>query len=67
MKGPLDKQIEMKTSDGRRRITPILILPNSEAVAAGITNKYQMLSSRSKAMSKIRIENVAGFEEARNG
>jgi hypothetical protein len=79
IKGPLDKQIEMKTSDGRRRITPIFILPNSEAVvgaagpASGITNgnsmscesvaKYQMLSSSSEAKSKIRIEKVAGVVE----
>jgi len=27
IKGPLDKQIEVKTSDGRRRITPMYIPP----------------------------------------
>jgi hypothetical protein len=31
IKGPLDKQIEVKTSDGRRRITPMYIPPVVEA------------------------------------
>merc|ERR1719234_1474326 len=39
VKGPLDKQIEMKTSDGRRRITPIFILPNSEAANSMMANQ----------------------------
>ncbi len=30
IKGPLDKQIEVKTSDGRRRITPMYIPPAVE-------------------------------------
>jgi hypothetical protein len=30
IKGPLDKQIEVKTSDGRRRITPMYIPPTVE-------------------------------------
>ena len=34
----MDKQIEMKTSDGRRRITPIFILPNSEAANSMMAN-----------------------------
>jgi len=71
VKGPLDKQIEMKTSDGRRRITPIFIMP--EAANPVVTNgnsqscesvaKYQMQSSSSGAKSKIRIEKVEGVVE----
>ena len=70
VKGPLDKQIEMKTSDGRRRITPIFIMPNSEAANPNMTSgnsmscesvaKYQMQSSSSGAKSKIRIEKIDG-------
>lgn len=72
VKGPLDKQIEMKTSDGRRRITPIFILPNSEngpsaqngnSMSCESVAKYQMQSSSSGSKSKIRIEKVDGVVE----
>jgi len=72
-RGPTDKQLEMRTSDGRRRITPIYILPNSETTNQAVMNgnsmssesfgKYQMQSSSSEAKSKIRVEKLDGVVE----
>jgi len=72
-KGPTDKQLEMRTSDGRRRITPIYIVPNSETTNQAVMNgnsmssesfgKYQMQSSSSEAKSKIRVEKLDGVVE----
>jgi len=72
-RGPTDKQLEMRTSDGRRRITPIYILPNSETTNQAVINgnsmssesfgKYQMQSSSSEAKSKIRVEKLDGVVE----
>merc|ERR550519_501662 len=41
-RGPTDKQLEMRTSDGRRRITPIYILPNSETTNQAVMNGNSM-------------------------
>jgi len=72
-RGPTDKQLEMRTSDGRRRITPIYILPNTETTNQAVMNgnsmssesfgKYQMQSSSSEAKSKIRVEKLDGVVE----
>jgi len=72
-RGPTDKQLEMRTSDGRRRITPIYILPNTETTNQAVINgnsmssesfgKYQMQSSSSEAKSKIRVEKLDGVVE----
>ena len=71
-RGPTDKQLEMMTSDGRRRITPIFILPDAEntinTTAMNGNNcesfgKNQMLSSSSGAKSKIVIEKLDGIVE----
>ena len=69
-RGPTDKQLEMMTSDGRRRITPIYILPTSDN--SNMTNsqngnscesfgKFQMQSSSSESKSKIVIEKLTGI------
>ena len=71
-RGPTDKQLEMMTSDGRRRITPIYILPTSDN--SNMTNsqngnscesfgKFQMQSSSSESKSKIVIEKLTGIVE----
>ena len=73
-RGPTDKQLEMRTSDGRRRITPMFIMPNAETSNHAITNgnsgnssesfgKFQMLSSSSESKSKIRVEKLDGVVE----
>ena len=71
-RGPTDKQLEMMTSDGRRRITPIFILPTAEdTVNTSSMNgnscesfgKNQMQSSSSGAKSKIVIEKLDGIVE----
>jgi len=73
-RGPTDKQLEMRTSDGKRRITPMFILPNSETTNQTVLNgsnsmssesfgKYQMQSSSSEAKSKIRVEKLDGVVE----
>ena len=58
--GPLDKQIEMKTSDGRRRITPIFILPNSEAansmMANPVANGTNGNSTSSESLAKYHMQ-----------
>jgi len=60
VKGPLDKQIEMKTSDGRRRITPIFILPNSEAansmMANPVANGTNGNSTSSESLAKYHMQ-----------
>jgi protein HIRA/HIR1 len=50
IKGPLDKQIEVKTSDGRRRITPMYIPPVVEA--NGEWSRHSFSSERQAAGSK---------------
>ena len=71
-RGPTDKQLEMMTSDGRRRITPIFILPDAEnTINTTVINgnncesfgKNQMQSSSSGAKSKIVIEKLDGIVE----
>ena len=71
-RGPTDKQLEMMTSDGRRRITPIFILPDAEnTVNTTAINgnscesfgKNQMQSSSSGAKSNIVIEKLDGIVE----
>merc|ERR1719370_741410 len=60
VKGPLDKQIEMKTSDGRRRITPIFILPNSDSanslMANPVVNGVNGNSTSSESMAKYHMQ-----------
>ena len=62
--GPLDKQIEVRTTDGRRRITPMYLPPviengaapdGSQSSSLNLFGKNQMLSSSSGAKSKIAI------------
>ena len=71
-RGPTDKQLEMMTSDGRRRITPIFILPDAEQTVNTTAmngnscesfGKNQMQSSSSGAKSKIVIEKLDGIVE----
>jgi len=65
IKGPTDKQIEIKTSDGRRRITPMFIVPtmdhdgNSMSMSSDSFNKLSSSSSL-EAKSKIKIERLEG-------
>ena len=60
IQGPLDKQIEMKTSDGRRRITPIFILPNSDSansmMANPAVNGVNGNSTSSESMAKYHMQ-----------
>ena len=51
LKGPTDKQIEVRLSDGRRRITPLFIPPID-----GITSDSQTFSSSSGGKTSISIE-----------
>ena len=67
-RGPTDKQLEMMTSDGRRRITPIFILPTAEnsvntSSMNGNSYQMQMQSSSSGAKSNIVIEKLDGIVE----
>lgn len=73
-RGPTDKQLEMRTSDGKRRITPMFILPSAEQTNPASFNgsnsmssesfgKYQMQSSSSESKSKIRVEKLDGVVE----
>ena len=56
-KGPTDKQIEARTSDGKRRITPIFIPPDESSQGFG-TGEFQSLST--KETSRIEIEKREG-------
>ena len=47
LKGPTDKQIEARTSDGRRRITPIFIPPPAIENGATVSVHHQVLQTRS--------------------
>jgi hypothetical protein len=49
IKGPLDKQIEVKTSDGRRRITPMYIPPVVEA--NGEWSRHSFSSERKRGFT----------------
>lgn len=40
VKGPIDKQIETRTADGRRRITPKFLLPPTEEEQASTPKRY---------------------------
>jgi len=40
VKGPIDKQIETRTADGRRRITPKFLLPPTDGEQAAPTKRY---------------------------
>jgi len=70
IKGPTDKQIEVRTSDGRRRITPMFIVPSVEngdvsnysRNSSDSTTTASKLSSSSstETKSKIRIERLDG-------
>ena len=72
IKGPTDKQIEVKTSDGRRRITPMFIPPtlegdwsrNSTMSSDGTMGMGRMISSSSsEPKSRIKIERRDGVVE----
>ena len=66
-RGPTDKQLEMMTSDGRRRITPIFILPTSDNSSQSNISMngggMQMQSSSRESKSKIVIEKLNGIVE----
>lgn len=59
---PRDKQIETKTPDGRRRITPIFLCPQPDVTGSVIPAPYSAVSNSSikfttsKDTSKIRVE-----------
>ncbi|KAL8566416.1 hypothetical protein ACOMHN_011994 [Nucella lapillus] len=56
---PRDKQIETRTSDGRRRITPIFLAPQPDISEAGIPAPYSAKSiafKTTKETSKIVVE-----------
>ncbi len=58
-KGPTDKQIEARTSDGKRRITPIFIPPDeAEKTADFGSGEFKSLSTQEK--SQIEIEKRDG-------
>lgn len=70
-KGPTDKQIEILSSDGRRRIIPLYIPPTDTGIGAGssdpknsqqssssITSRPLTFSSSSESKSKIVIETL---------
>lgn len=60
LKGPLNKQIETRTSDGKRRITPMYIPPAPDTgdvpLPFGTTNQHPTFSSSSEPKSRIVIE-----------
>jgi protein HIRA/HIR1 len=61
MKGPTDKQIEMRLSDGRRRITPLYIPPISTGDGTPVpfsSNSETTFGSSKDTSSKIVIEHV---------
>jgi hypothetical protein len=57
IKGPLDKQIEVKTSDGRRRITPMYIPPavetNGEWSRHSFSSERQEIPHEKRGMMKV--------------
>ncbi|XP_034936574.1 protein HIRA homolog [Chelonus insularis] len=62
IKGPINKQIETKTSDGRRRITPMFIPPPPDTVNTGNSESFSSVKntsiffSTSQTKSSIVIE-----------
>lgn len=66
VKGPLDKQIEVRTTDGRRRITPMYLPPNiengidSQSSSQTTFGKNMMQSSSLQSKSKIKVERLDG-------
>ncbi|XP_063222782.1 protein HIRA [Bacillus rossius redtenbacheri] len=59
MKGPINKQIETRTSDGKRRITPMFIPPvpsGDVPVPFSSTGSHPTFSSSSEPKSRIFIE-----------
>ncbi len=57
-RGPTDKQIEARTSDGKRRITPIFIPPDESSQGFG-SGEFQ--SQSTKETSTIEIEKKEGI------
>jgi len=66
VKGPLDKQIEVRTTDGRRRITPMYLPPiiengvDSQQSSSQMFGKNMMQSSTSTSKSKMKVERLDG-------
>merc|ERR1740139_1123445 len=65
VKGPLDKQIEVRTTDGRRRITPMYLPPIIEngvdsQSSSQTFGKNMMQSSSLQSKSKIIVERLDG-------
>nr|CAD7414526.1 unnamed protein product [Timema poppensis] len=60
MKGPINKQIETRTSDGKRRITPMYIPPAPDSIDVpvpfGSASSQPTFSSSSEPKSRILIE-----------
>ena len=69
LKGPIDKQIEVKTSDGRRRITPMFIPPTLDgdwsrnSMSSDGTVGRMISSSSCEPKSRIKIERRDGVVE----
>ncbi len=59
-RGPTDKQIEARTSDGKRRITPMFILPDDASQGFG-SGEFQ--STSTKEASNIAVEKRDGIVE----
>lgn len=66
-KGSTDRQIETRTSDGKRRITPLYIPPtlNHDGMPVPFNhNESQITFSTKKVMSSIQIEKVDSMQSA---
>lgn len=55
-KGPINKQIETRTSDGKRRITPMFIPPSSDGIDTSVTGGSTAPTFTSQGKSSIVIE-----------